>query len=73
VHHDWRILLNGKMDEMLYEHHSLVTDGQSLPALKEQAHINAAAIAAGKSPDFSQLIREGRIGFARSPDIPPVR
>jgi hypothetical protein len=73
VRHDWRILLNGKMDEMLYEHNSLVTDGRTLPALKEQARINAAANAADKSLDFSQLIREGRIGFARSPAIPPVR
>jgi hypothetical protein len=73
VRHDWRILLNGKMDEMLYEHNSLVTDGRTLPALKEQARINAAANAADKSLDFSQLIREGRIGFARSPAIPPGR
>ena len=60
---DWRILLNGKMDEMMYEHHTLVTGGLPLPALKEQAHINAAAQAAGDSPDFSQLIRKGRVGF----------
>ena len=60
---DWRILLNGKMDEMMYEHHALVTDGLSLPALREQAHINPAARAAGNSPEFSQLIRDGRVGF----------
>jgi Domain of unknown function (DUF4105) len=64
---DWRILLNGKMDEMLYERNAVVTDGLPLPALKEQAHINAAAIAADKSGDFSRLIREGRIGFSSSP------
>jgi hypothetical protein len=64
VRFDWRILLNGKMDEMLYENNGLVTDGRSLPELKEQAHINAAAKAADGSPNFSQLIREGRIGFA---------
>ena len=64
VRHDWRILLNGKMDEMLYEHNSLVSDGRTLPVLKEQAHINAAAKAADGSPDFSELIREGRVGFA---------
>ena len=60
---DWRILLNGKGDEMMYEHHTLVTGGLSLPALKEQAHINAAAQAADNSRDFSKLIREGRVGF----------
>ena len=63
VRHDWRILLNGKMDEMLYERNGLVTDGRSLAVLKEQAHVNAAAKAADKSSDFSRLIREGRIGF----------
>jgi hypothetical protein len=73
VRHDWRILLNGKMDEMLYEHNGLVTDGQSLPALKAQAHINAVAKAADKSSDFSQLIREGRIGFAGSFATSPIR
>jgi hypothetical protein len=38
-----------------------------LPALKEQAHINPAARAAGDSPDFSKLIREGRVGFNPTP------
>lgn len=60
---DWRILLNGKMDEMLYEHNKLVTGGLPFAAFKEQAHVNAAAKAAGKSDDFSRLIRQGRIGF----------
>lgn len=60
---DWRVLLNGKMDEMMYEHGTLVTGGLSLPALKAQAHINAAGKAADDSPQWSQLIRIGRIGF----------
>jgi hypothetical protein len=64
---DWRILLNGKMDEMMYERGGLVTGGLSLPALKEQAHVNAAARAADDSPDFSKLIREGRVGFTQVP------
>jgi hypothetical protein len=63
VRWDWRILLNGKMDEMMYEQGTLVTGGLSLPALKAQAHINAAARAAGDSPEWSQLVREGRVGF----------
>jgi len=66
---DWRILLNGKMDEMMYEHHRLVTGGLSLPALKEQAHINPAAKAAGDSPEFSKIIREGRVGFTEKPPV----
>ncbi len=60
---NWRVLLNGKMDEMLYEHHRFVTGGLSLPALKAQAHINAAAIAADDNPQWSELIRVGRVGF----------
>ena len=66
---DWRILLNGKMDEMMYERGGLVTDGLPLPALKEQAHINSAARAAGDSRDFSILIRKGRVGFTESPSL----
>jgi len=66
---DWRILLNGKMDEMMYDNHRLVTDGLSLPALKAQAHINPAAKAADDSPDFSELIREGRVGFTEKPPV----
>ena len=61
---DWRILLNGKMDEMMYEHDALVTDGLPLAALREQAHINPAAKVIGANPNFSELIREGRVGFA---------
>jgi hypothetical protein len=63
---DYRILLNGKMDEMMYQHGSLVTGGLSLPALKAQAHINPVAQAAGDSPDFSSIIRKGRVGFTEN-------
>ncbi len=69
---DWRVLLNGKMDEMLYEHGRLVTGGLSLPALKAQAHINDAAKAADDSPDWSKLIRVGRVGFSEpTPNAAP--
>ena len=64
---DWRVLLNGKMDEMMYERGTLVTDGLSLPALKAQAHINAAGVAADDSPEWSRLIRVGRVGFTNQP------
>jgi Domain of unknown function (DUF4105) len=59
---DWRILLNGKSDEMLYDHGDLAGN---LPfaELKRNAYINHAARAAGDSPDFSRLIRRGRPGF----------
>ena len=55
---DWRILLNGKGDEMMYEHHVFATGGLSFPELKARSLINLRARAANDSPDFSKLIRE---------------
>ncbi len=54
---DWRILLNGRIDEMAYERQSL---DQSLPfeQLKERSLINARARAADQDSAFSQRIRE---------------
>ena len=59
---DWRILLNGRLDEMLHERGRLAGD-LSLPELKQRAHINAVARTYGMAPDFSQRIRAGRPGF----------
>src|SRR5215510_6031239 len=56
---DWRILLNGKADEMLYAHGAFVTGGLSFAELKAQSLINARAKAADTSSDFSQVIRVG--------------
>jgi len=56
---DWRILLNGKGDELMYEHHVIVTGGLPFAELKARSLINTRAHAANDSPDFSQLIREG--------------
>ncbi len=61
--HNWRILLNGKLDEMMYADNDFVTRGLTLPQLREQAHINAAGKAADDSPNWSELIRKGRVGF----------
>lgn len=60
--HDWRILLNGKADEMEYEQGELAGD---LPfaELKKRAYINPAARAANEDPQFSARIRDGRPGF----------
>ena len=60
---NYQLLLNGTMDELLYDRERLVTGGLPFPELKQREHINAAAQAAGQSPDFSALIRVGRIGF----------
>jgi hypothetical protein len=59
VRWDWRILLNGKADEMMYAHGAFVTGGLSFAELKAQSLINARAKAADASPDFSELIRVG--------------
>src|SRR5947207_1655795 len=56
---DWRILLNGKGDELLYERHFIVTGGLPFAELKTRSLIDTRARAANDSPDFSQLIREG--------------
>jgi hypothetical protein len=60
---DWRILLNGKGDEMMYERGALATGGLPFAELKPRALINPAAQAADKDPDFSKHIRAGRPGF----------
>jgi hypothetical protein len=54
---DWRILLNGKMDEAMFIHGTFVTGGLPFEELKKRSHINAAARAANDAPDFSQRIR----------------
>jgi hypothetical protein len=53
---DWRILVDGKGDELLYERGVL---NRNLPfaELKRRAHINARAKDADNAPDFSDRIR----------------
>jgi hypothetical protein len=60
---DWRMLVNGKGDEMMYERGAFVTGGLPFPAFRAAARINDAARQAGSGADFSRLIREGRPGF----------
>jgi hypothetical protein len=55
---DWRMLVNGKADEMLYEHHVIATGGLPFSELKQRSLINKRAQAADKDPDFSSAIRE---------------
>ena len=56
---DWRMLINGEADKMLYEHHAIATGGLPFAELKQRSLINQHAHAADKDPDFSRLIREG--------------
>lgn len=55
-----RILLTGYADEYLYHQGSLATQ-VPFDELKAESLIDAKAIAAGDSPDFSKLIRVGEI------------
>jgi hypothetical protein len=63
---DWRMLLNGHLDELLYERGTIVTN---LPfaELKKLSNINARAKVADQAVDFSQQIRKGLPGFNEEP------
>ena len=63
---NWRVLLNGKMDELFYAR-GIIDRNLPLAGLKARSLINARAQAAGASADFSQLIRVGL------PDAMPSR
>jgi len=55
---DWRLIVNGYIDEMLYERKVLDTS-RPFAELKKLSYINTRAKAADKDPAFSQLIRVG--------------
>lgn len=63
---DWRMLVNGLGDQMLYDRGALQTGGQSFAELKAGVHVNARAQTANDAPDFSQRIRAGSPGFGPS-------
>lgn len=58
---DWRLIVNGFMDEMLYERKAIDTS-LPFPELKKRSLINGRVKGLDKSPDFSQLIRVGLPG-----------
>jgi uncharacterized protein DUF4105 len=60
---NYQFLLNGTLDELLYDRGRLATGGLPFPELKQREHINTAARAADGSADFSAVVRAGRIGF----------
>ncbi|MFT5130124.1 MAG: hypothetical protein ACI8W8_003753, partial [Rhodothermales bacterium] len=60
---DPRMLMNGRLDEMLCELGQLQTGGIPFAELRPQMLINTAAEAAHDDPSFSQRIRAGRPGF----------
>jgi Domain of unknown function (DUF4105) len=54
---DWRMLINGKADELLYERHAIATGGLPFSELKQRSLINKRARAVDQDPGFSRLIR----------------
>ena len=62
---NYQILVNGTLDELLYDRGRLVTDGLAFRDLKSLAHINAIAKAGNNYADFSAIIRTNRPGFEK--------
>jgi hypothetical protein len=60
---DWRMIVNGHLDELLYERGQIDT---SMPPaeLRARSNITEKAKAADDSPDFSTRIRQGLPGFS---------
>jgi len=54
---DWRILLPGKVDELLYARDAFETT-LPLPEYKEGSHINRVATGIGRVDDYSSQVRE---------------
>jgi hypothetical protein len=67
---DWRTILNGAADRMLYDHGDLVTEGLPFAELRRRARINAAAQAAPPDAEFWRAIRTGRPGFGPAAAAP---
>jgi hypothetical protein len=55
---DWRLLVNGHLDEMLYEK-GIIDTSRPFAEVKAGSLIDARAKAADQDPDFSRKIREG--------------
>jgi hypothetical protein len=61
---DWRILINGKGDELLYERNLIATAGLPFLELKKHSLINEQAHTLDQDPDFSRRVREDLPGFS---------
>ena len=55
---DWRVLVNGRLDEMLYERRVIDTT-RPFPDVKAASRIDGRARRADADPEFSRLIRDG--------------
>jgi hypothetical protein len=62
---DWRFLVNGKADELLFERGILSHPGLPFEELKKRSLINRDAKSASRAENFSERIRRYRPGFVR--------
>jgi len=62
---DWRMLVNGHLDELLYER-GVIDTNLPFAELKQRSHINLQAEMADKAVDFPQQIRKGLPGFGEA-------
>ncbi|MCW1886239.1 DUF4105 domain-containing protein [Luteolibacter flavescens] len=60
---DYRLILNGKLDELLEDLGFFAVKDLPLAELKRRGHINERAMEAQDDPDFSKRVREGVPGF----------
>ena len=69
---DWRMLVNGHLDELLYERGAIAAN---LPfaELKRKSLINGRAKAADQAADFSQQIRNGLPGSIQMQRAPGIK
>lgn len=63
---DWRLLANGKSDELLFARGLIATAGLPFEELKRRSLINERAKAAAATTNFSSAIRAGAPGFEQS-------
>jgi hypothetical protein len=60
---DWRLILNGKLDEMFSDLGAFAVKDLPLAELKERGHVDDRALKAQDDPEFSKRIREGVPGY----------
>lgn len=66
---DWRILANGRIDELGWERGTVVRGDLSFEELRARSYINDRAQAADSTPDFSIQLRTG-LPPRHGPDLP---
>ena len=60
---DWRLIINGKLDELLDERGLFAVKDLPLAELKKRGHVDDRSLPLHDDPEFSRKIREGVPGF----------